>query len=586
MFGRSKEVKDDDSSILEHFPSDDKISSIDEVLNLSEPLLLESVDLASSDTGGITSVSVFFSVDEAVDMHGYGSFQILLLIAAGLNLMAASMETGILFLLSPILIEEWDLSSKQVATTTAVLFGSQMIGTLLSGRLADMFGRRLVFLASSILLCAGCIGTSCVDNFVMLLVFRSLVSIGVGGNNVPYDMCAEFLPSTHRGKYLLRLNYFRAAGSVLVMLLANWTLRGEEKRWKLFVLLCGVPSLLSTILCYLFVPDSPRWLLSQGLSREALDILKVVAVVNGKGEDLFESGAVIGDDHEREKPSFGLLLSPKWRKFVVSLWGVSIGTGFISYRLMLTYIEIFQKYPSSQSQSSFTLNFVPIALYGLSAFVGVILAVRTVDVFGRITSQVIFFSFAGLTVFSMLMRHSIKDALAITLAFVARGFEVAATSIMWLTTAEVLVTEIRTTGHSSSSAFVQVGALLAHYTVQGSISQHRPVLTMAVVYAFVILLVAVLPETEGLVLGRVMDEIEENRKETNEPQNNDEFSDIENDFVDGLMEGRQKTRTEEEIKENDKEISEESQSDGFSDIENDFVDDLRRQKPFTEVNNL
>ena len=141
-------------------------------------------------------------------------------------------------------------------------------------------------------------------------------------------------------------------------------------------------------------------------------------------------------------------------------------------------------------------------------------------------------------------------------------------------------------GHSSSSAFVQVGALLAHYTVQGSISQHRPVLTMAVVYAFVILLVAVLPETEGLVLGRVMDEIEENRKETNEPQNNDEFSDIENDFVDGLMEGRQKTRTEEEIKENDKEISEESQSDGFSDIENDFVDDLRRQKPFTEVNNL
>ena len=57
------------------------------------------------------------------------------------------------------------------------------------------------------------------------------------------------------------------------------------------------------------MPDSPRWLLSQGLSREALDILKVVAVVNGKGEDLFESGAVIGDDHEREKPSFGLLLS-------------------------------------------------------------------------------------------------------------------------------------------------------------------------------------------------------------------------------------------------------------------------------------
>mgnify|MGYP000423082049 FL=1 len=86
-----------------------------------------------------------------------------------------------------------------------------------------------------------------------------MVGFGVGGLTVPFDIFAEFLPTSHRGKHLLVIEYFWTAGSLITPLFAYLTL---ETSWRLFVILCAVPCIISGFLGALLVPESPRWLIS------------------------------------------------------------------------------------------------------------------------------------------------------------------------------------------------------------------------------------------------------------------------------------------------------------------------------------
>lgn len=62
----------------------------------------------------------------------------------------------------------------------------------------------------------------------------------------------------------------------------------EYKPWRLFVLTCGSLSLISG-LCFMFLPESPKFMFSNGNEQEALDILKKVYRINtGKSADEFK----------------------------------------------------------------------------------------------------------------------------------------------------------------------------------------------------------------------------------------------------------------------------------------------------------
>ena len=79
-------------------------------------------------------------------------------------------------------------------------------------------------------------------NFTLLLVFRFLTGMAVGGTlPVDYAMMAEFLPKKVRGRFLVYLESFWALGTILIALLA---LAGgaESARHGLAVALCDFGS--------------------------------------------------------------------------------------------------------------------------------------------------------------------------------------------------------------------------------------------------------------------------------------------------------------------------------------------------------
>lgn len=50
-----------------------------------------------------------------------------------------------------------------------------------------------------------------------MVAFRGIVGFGVGGCTVPFDLLAEFLPNSHRGQFLMYIEYFWTIGCMFVV---------------------------------------------------------------------------------------------------------------------------------------------------------------------------------------------------------------------------------------------------------------------------------------------------------------------------------------------------------------------------------
>jgi hypothetical protein len=132
-------------------------------------------------------------------------------------------------------------------------------------------------------------------------MLRSVVGFGVGGVYVPFDLLAEFLPPSHRGRFLIYIEFFWTIGSLMVAGLA-WLLL-PTYGWRMLTYVTAIPatggpiySLILQLNCvqtiYLilpvaslvsafYLPESPRWLVAQGRVQEAVDIVRQAAEVNG-----------------------------------------------------------------------------------------------------------------------------------------------------------------------------------------------------------------------------------------------------------------------------------------------------------------
>jgi putative MFS transporter len=224
------------------------------------------------------------------------------------------------------------LTEDQTASIASVIFFGAILGTLVLGPLANRIGRKPVFSITAAIICVFGFATAAANSLPVLLLCRFLVGVGVGGLAVPFDTLVEFVPASHRGQNVLAINYFWTGGTLMVPVLAYFSLsegyEANENGWRILVLLCGLPCLASTILGLFYVPESPRWLMTKGKHGKALAILRLAAQRNGKDPmELFPENTYLVDDEaaEEENNNFCALLAPQWRRITLLLWGTWAG---------------------------------------------------------------------------------------------------------------------------------------------------------------------------------------------------------------------------------------------------------------------
>jgi len=302
------------------------------------------------------------------------------------------------------------------------------------------------------------------------------------------------------------VNYYWTAGSIMVTLFAFFTL-GLGYSWRLFVLLCSIPSLASFILCYRYVPESPRWLLAEGRANEALVILRNVADINGKiSNEIFPKGSCNLLLEKKESSDVCELFKPKWRKLTFLIWGVWISFGFGYYgTIILSTTRVFQLSESTNDDAIATgpkFNYGALCITSAAEIAGVLLSILTVDRWGRVPSQVLGYAGGGISVFLMCMLSENGASIAILtlVAFISRTFEMSASCVTWISTAEIYSTEIRSTGHSVANVMCRLSAFCCPFVVE-SASLRKVAFIMVFVHLLGVISGALLPETKDVALG-------------------------------------------------------------------------------------
>ncbi len=304
------------------------------------------------------------------------------------------------------------------------------------------------------------------------------------------------------------IEFFWTFGTLLVPVFAWFSLErgddGKEGSWQLFCILCAIPCILSTILGVMLVPESPRWLLTKGKNEKAIAILRHAATKNGLDPDeVFPPGTYLIQTEGEENSSLLDLFSRKWLRTTLLLWVAWFGLAFLYYGAILAVSIIFSHVEQGENGEAYNFDYQAIFISASSEFVGLLLVLCTIDRWGRIPTQTFTYILGGVSclLLGYTAHFGASRTILIAVSFLARLAMMGATCTTWVSTSEILTTDIRATGHGYANAMARIGGFFCPYVISESIPLHHIGFFLFFVSCISAAVVSQLPETSGQRLG-------------------------------------------------------------------------------------
>ncbi|KAF8401594.1 hypothetical protein HHK36_012539 [Tetracentron sinense] len=209
------------------------------------------------------------------------------------------------------IMNDLGLSLAEYSVFGSILTIGAMIGAVMSGRIADLIGRRGTMGVSDIFCIAGWLAILFAKGAWWLDLGRLSMGYGIGliSYVVPVYI-AEITPKDLRGGFTTVNQLMICCGASLAFLI------GTVVNWRTLALIGTIPCL-GQLLGLLFVPESPRWLakVSRGKEYEA-----TLQRLRGKNADISQEAAEIRDYTETlHRHSEARMLDLFQRKYAHSL---------------------------------------------------------------------------------------------------------------------------------------------------------------------------------------------------------------------------------------------------------------------------
>ena len=352
---------------------------------------------------------------------------------------------------------EYSISRPTASVLALVALVGTTVGSIVWGRLADVFGRRAGILLSALMF----IGTSicgAMPTFEWNLLMCFLMGASAGGMlPIAFTLMAETVPAAHRGWLLVALGGVGTSAGYLLAAGAAATLEPLFS-WRILWLL-NMPTGLVILVLNRYIPESPRFLSNAGLESQARSVLRKFSgsASTIEHDDPEHPGAPALDDPHVVKGMRALLRG----RHASITWGLvvcGVAWGLVNFGFVLWLPANLGQFGIDEARVNKLL-----AQSALLAVPGIALVVWLYHRWSSVRTLVLFIALTTLSLlaFFVIGLAGLRSEAAVTVAIVALLVSVSgviATMIPYA--AEIYPVQLRGTGSGVIAASSKFGGIL------------------------------------------------------------------------------------------------------------------------------
>jgi MFS transporter, putative metabolite:H+ symporter len=349
----------------------------------------------------------------------------------------------------------------------SLTFVGMTAGALITGFVGDKFGRRFTYQINLLIFGFASLAAALAQDMNQLIICRFVQGLGLGAEIVVgYSTLTEFVPPKTRGRWLSMMAFVVVAGFPVTSLLGYLVI--PNFGWRPMFVIAGIGSL---FVWYLRknLPESPRWLESEGRNEEAESLMQAIEKEASDGKPL---PPVVVPAPMAQVAASDLLKPPLLQRMVVGSWVlITINTLIFGFVIFLPQFFLRQGLTITNSLA-YTL------VLSAGSLVGCALGAYLSDGIGRRASIILASVITIVSGYIYARFDAASDpAIVLTVGFILVVAIYIQTAILYgVYTPELFPTEIRLRANGICNFFGRgatvvspfiVGSLIASYKLPG-----------------------------------------------------------------------------------------------------------------------
>lgn len=394
----------------------------------------------------------------------FSGFHKRLLVMGGLGYSFDAMDGAIIAFVLPVLIGLWSLSNFDAGIVASATYIGYFFGALVSGMAGDLIGRRIIMMWALAIFCLASLASAFATSWPVFFGLRIIAGFGIGAESVIIaPFLSEFVASRYRGSFVGSLAGFFSFGFLGAAVLGYLLVPAADWGWQLAIVITALPIFL-LLWWRKALPESPRWLESEGRHKEADAVLLAIEqeVSQQQRHPLPEveitATAVETNQAAVESKSVGKNLAALWSPGMAR---ITTMTWLLWTSITFSYYSFFTWIPTLLVQSGMTIT--QSFSYSLGIYAAQIPGYYSAAYFneriGRRSTIVSYLLLGSLS--AIALATSTSDAQAVTASVFLSLFMNGTYAGVYAYTAEVFPTAIRTTGAGVASAIGRLSAICA-----------------------------------------------------------------------------------------------------------------------------
>lgn len=431
-------------------------------------------------------------------------------IISGVGFFTDAYDLFVIGTVAALVATQWHLSTLQTSWVTGAAILGAFVGAFVFGRIADVIGRKKVYVTVAVIMIVGAIASALAPDFIFLVVARLLLGFGIGGDYpVSAVFMSEYSNRQDRGRLVGLVFSMQALGLIVGPLVALILLSSgiaDSLTWRILLGLGAVPAA-AVVYLRSRMPESPRYLAQvQGEDSRAAGELERFS--EGVIAESAQAGTASGRMRLGEFLTDGHML-----RLLLGTAGAWFLFDYAYYGNTLSLPAILKEVDAAASLETKLLW--SLGMFVIFAVPGYLLAVKRMDRIGHRRLQFIGFSVmaACFVVLAAVPQLTQEVAPFLTILGLSYFFiQFGPNMTTFVLPSEVFPVSVRTTGHGVAAGIGKLGAFVGVFLVP-VLQDHiglRGLLLVAGLSAVVgVAVTGLLPEPAG----RTLEDVAEQRSD-------------------------------------------------------------------------